>query len=75
MDLIDNLNIPIQLGRTCKVCKEESVMEMWQADYEAWQNGAYIQDSAPYLSVDERELLISGICGSCFDCIFEGEDE
>jgi len=32
--------------------------------------GGFIQDLMPYLSDGERELLISGCCGSCFDQIF-----
>lgn len=30
-----------------------------------------IQDAIPSLSVDDRELLISGICGPCFDSLFK----
>lgn len=30
----------------------------------------FIQDLMPYLSAAERELLISGTCGSCFDKLF-----
>jgi hypothetical protein len=48
---------------------------MPEADYERWQNGEHIQNVAPYLSADDRELLISGMCGKCFDEIFAGEDE
>lgn len=29
-----------------------------------------IQDIFPELSADERELIISGICGTCFDRTF-----
>ena len=44
------------------------------ADLDSWQNGALIQDAMPYLSADEREILISGICGECFDNMFAGEE-
>ena len=58
---------------TCRVCKDQVEMKVVQGDYEAWENGKLIQDVMPYLSADEREVLISGICGPCFDKMF-GED-
>ena len=39
-----------------------------------WKGGKYIQDAMPYLSADERELLISGTCGTCFDKMFGGSE-
>ncbi len=42
-------------------------------DYKAWENGKVIQDAMPYLTPGEREVLISGTCGSCFDKMFGGE--
>ena len=45
-------------------------------DFAAWAKGTLIQDAMPYMSADERELLISSICGLCFDMMFgEGEDD
>ena len=43
-------------------------------DMGRWQNGSLIQDAMPYLSADERELLISGTCGTCFDKMFGSEE-
>ena len=37
--------------------------------------GRMRQDALPELSCDERELLISGTCGACFDKLFPSEDE
>ena len=31
----------------------------------AWRNGARIQDCLPSLSSEDREALMSGICGDC----------
>jgi len=39
-----------------------------------WKNGELIQNVMPYLNEDERELLISGTCGKCFDKIFSDWD-
>jgi hypothetical protein len=36
-----------------------------------WLSGQnFIQDAMPYLSPDERELLISRTCGDCFNKLF-----
>jgi hypothetical protein len=54
------------------------VIEAPDEAVERWQSGDYIQDALPMLSADERELLISGICGHCFDTMFceeEPEDD
>jgi hypothetical protein len=41
-------------------------------DIADWKMGSgLIQDLMPYLSEGERELLISGFCGSCFNQIFD----
>jgi hypothetical protein len=33
----------------------------------------HIQNALPNISDNDRELLLSGICGECFDKIFEEE--
>jgi hypothetical protein len=43
-----------------------------EADYWDWQDGALAQDAFPYLSADDRELLISGICPTCWEKSFGG---
>ncbi|MCR8576445.1 hypothetical protein [Streptomyces sp. Isolate_219] len=43
-------------------------------DFRAWQNGKFVQDAFPYLTDDQRELLVSKTCGPCFDVMF-GDDE
>lgn len=34
-------------------------------------NGLYIQQAFPYLTPSERELILSQICGPCFDKLFK----
>ncbi len=47
-------------------------------DYVDWTKGVgekrLAQVAFPYICDDERELLISGICGKCYDA-FLGEEE
>lgn len=58
----------------CRMCKEDFLLEVKLVDYDRWLHGEVIQKAMPYLSADERELLISHTCGNCFNSIFE-EDE
>jgi hypothetical protein len=57
---------------TCRQCKVSVELLVNITDVADWKLGKYIQDAMPYLSVDERELLISGTCGVCFDKMCEG---
>ncbi len=52
---------------TCKSCSETFEIEYMKKDHNAWKSGMVIQKAMPYLSLDERELLITGNCGTCFD--------
>ena len=65
----------VTITKACIRCEQTHTIQMPEKDYQRWKNGEHIQYVAPYLSADDRELLISGICGPCFDDIFAGEDE
>lgn len=69
-------------GRTCKatrrchVCLKDVSVFVRPEDFEAFVRGeGYIQDLFPYLSAAERELLLSGTCGPCFEAIFPPDGE
>ena len=57
---------------TCLHCKKSFELAVNKQDVVDWKGGKYIQDAMPYLSADQRELLISGTCGTCFDKMFGG---
>lgn len=66
----------IYVGRNCPFCGEYHEVLVYEDDYAAWQNGELAQNAFPYLTANEREILISGICPSCWDNMFsEDEDE
>lgn len=65
----------IAITKTCRSCKELITLIMPTTAYYSWQEGKLIQNVLPMLSADERELLISGICGKCFDRMFGDDDE
>ena len=55
---------------TCPFCGEEHLISVNTEDYWAWEDGELVQNAFPYLSADEREMLISGICPTCWDKMF-----
>lgn len=62
----------IILEVACPFCGEISAVHVSEGDYLRWQNGECAQNAFPYLSTNERELLISGICPTCWDRMFGG---
>ena len=69
MRFVDSIIITIN----CPICGKEHEVEVSENAFYEWQNGKCIQDAMPYLTADERELLISHTCGDCwaemFSCI------
>ncbi len=59
----------------CQKCGDTQTVLVKKSDLLNWKKGEYIQSAMPYLTGDERELLISGTCGPCFDNMFPDEDE
>ena len=55
---------------TCPFCRHAHEIPVNENDYWDWVDGALIQDAFPYLSADQREMLISGICPKCWDNMF-----
>lgn len=57
--------------KQCIACHEAKHVTVSRAGYDKWQAGVLIQRALPELSAGDRELFISGICGPCFDRMFE----
>jgi len=55
---------------TCKKCNVNHTITLDKERYIKWQTRTRIQEVFPEMDIDTRELLISGICGSCFDKLF-----
>lgn len=58
----------------CPFCGHANEVEVNEMDYLDWQDGELAQVAFPYLSADERETLISGICHQCWDKMFGGDE-
>ena len=59
----------------CRICGESHTVMADEKDVCHWQEGSLIQDAMPYLSADDRELLISGTCPDCWVEMFGISDE
>lgn len=64
----------MELSRTCIMCGTNQSLMVKPDDWLARERGALAQDAYPYLSADDRELLISGVCGICYDKMFDDEN-
>jgi len=58
----------------CTWCEEGTEIKAHEKDIKAWLDGANIARVMPYLTEDERELLISGTCPKCWNKMFGGEE-
>lgn len=65
----------VSIVTKCPFCGHANFVEVNEDDYFDWQDGELAQNAFPYLSADEREMLISGICPSCWNGMFEEDDE
>lgn len=65
----------ITIVTACPCCGGANYTEVNEADYWDWKDGALAQDAFPYLSANERETLISGICPWCWEATFGKEEE
>jgi DNA-directed RNA polymerase subunit RPC12/RpoP len=65
----------VKIEGPCYSCSKPIAVTVKVADYKRFEGGEFAQDCFSYLSADQREFLISGICGECWDKMFPKEDE
>ncbi len=64
----------VLIVKPCPFCKKE-YQKVFPADgYRRYQAGEKVQDCFPDMSADDREFLITGICPTCWDLTFGGEN-
>ena len=79
--MINGMVIPEHSGTllfrtTCPFCGEPAELTGLDPNaFAAWQSGVYVQNAFPGLSADQREILVSGTHGECFDQLFPEEEE
>lgn len=66
----------ISIAKKCPFCKGVSQIKIALKDYNLWHNqGWLIQNVWPNVSVDDRELLITGTHPKCWDEAFGDNDD
>jgi NOL1/NOP2/fmu family ribosome biogenesis protein len=56
--------------QACLYCGKTSEVELDLEKVRRWQAGEHVQNVWPEMTTDEREVLITGIHGPCWDAIF-----
>jgi hypothetical protein len=61
----------------CRWCHKEITLIVTQEGYDAWNQGrgVFVQVAFPELTPAERELMISGTCGQCWNDIMGPEPD
>lgn len=59
----------------CPICHTSHNIEVEENDYLDWCEGKPTYDSFPYLSANDREMLITGVCPTCWDEMMPGDDD
>jgi hypothetical protein len=65
----------VQRTVECRVCHRDKSINVPIKGYLEWCSGELIQNAMPSLSFAGREMLISRICGECWDKMFPDDDE
>lgn len=65
----------MQIKVRCRICHTDKILEVDEVMFNRWRNREIlIQKAFPTMSIADRELLMSGTCGKCFDEMFGRED-
>ena len=65
----------LDLVRVCPKRKKESFISVLKENYLKWEEGEYIQCAFPDLDPEQREIIKTGICGTCWDKMFNFPEE
>lgn len=64
----------VKLEISCAWCNSTHHIIVYVEDYKKYVDGMHVQDAFPYLSLEDRELLISHTCSSCWDKMMGTEE-
>lgn len=65
----------ITLKPRCPECGIINDVTVSIIGYHNYKSGMLIQDALPELNPVQREMLITGICGKCWNKMFDDSDE
>ena len=72
--MFNMINETVAIETRCPFCGKTAIVEVPTDGFIAWQFGATVQKAFPKLDADIREQLVSGICPTCWDKMFGGEE-
>jgi hypothetical protein len=68
--------LTLDVPTRCGFCGESHIVKNVPAQgYADWKAGKHIQVALPWLSPDDREMLMTGTCPPCWDSIFEASEK
>lgn len=68
------MNDMVKVECKCPCCGKISHVKLTENEWWRWQTGERIQNVVPTMSPEERELLISGVCNTCWNKMFGGNE-
>ncbi|MBP3752154.1 MAG: WYL domain-containing transcriptional regulator [Pyramidobacter sp.] len=64
------------ISTQCPFCSQETEIPINLIDLFSWEvDGLPAQDAFPYLTDDQREMIISGTCPSCWCSLYEQDED
>lgn len=60
--------------KPCHVCGNYELWSLNRKAVESWQSGEYIQNAFPDMSMEDREVLITGTHPACWNKLFPEEE-
>lgn len=64
------------VGCDCPTCDTRQMVKVHTENYFKWRRGeGHVQDLMPYLSANDREALMTGICPRCWSGMIEEPEE
>ena len=61
----------LEVEVTCIVCGTTKKIQVPESGFKAWYNrGVLIQSAMPSVPAEDREMMMSQICGKCFEEMF-----
>ena len=67
-------NSILQVTVTCKMCRKTVMFSVRREEWEKFKTGIFVQDAFPFLTLGQREMLISQICEECWDTLWPKEN-
>lgn len=61
--------------KVCPMCHNPGVVEVLESELNAYRNGQHVEVAFKSLDAAQREMIITGIHGPCWEQIFGEDDE